>query len=109
MNRFIYNVKRQLLADLSESNAISLPQYRTSMQRAGSPHPWIINDEVNKTVYGIGKDGSQHSLTIENLKTAPPNIISTVADFSGGKRILERMGITTNKGALINLSSRLMS
>lgn len=89
MNRNLINDKRQLLSNLFEGNADSLRQYRTSQQRANSPYRWIVSDTVGGTVYGVGKDGSQHPLTSDALAKAPPNIIFQIVDHSGGKRIPE--------------------
>ncbi|GAB3019067.1 hypothetical protein GCM10027185_15190 [Spirosoma pulveris] len=81
--------KRQLLADLFTGNTDSLQQYRASQQQAMSPYRWIVNDTVAGTVYGVGKDGSQHPLTSNALAEAPPNIVFQIVDHSCCKRIPE--------------------
>ncbi|SOD99761.1 hypothetical protein [Spirosoma fluviale] len=89
MSRNTLNGKRQLLADLFAGNTDSLQQYRTSQQQVNSPYRWIVNDTIAGTVYGVGKDGSQHPLTPNDLAEAPPNTVFQIVDHSGGKRIPE--------------------
>ncbi len=89
MNRNLINDKRQLLSNLFEGNADSLRQYRVSQQRANSSYRWIVNDTIVGTVYGVGKDGSQHPFKPDDLAKAPPNIVFQIVDHSGGKRIPE--------------------
>lgn len=85
----IYQSKRQLLADLFEGKTDNLRTYKTSRQRAESPYRWIIQDETAGTLYGVGKDGSQHPLTMDELTKEPRNILIQVVDHSGGKPVPE--------------------
>lgn len=81
--------KRQLLSNFLEGNIDSLRTYKASRQRAESPYRWIIQDEVAGTLYGFGKDGSQHQLTTDELAKAPPNILIQIVDHTEGKPVPE--------------------
>ena len=78
------NAKRQILANLLEGKTDSIQAYRANQQRLSSPYRWIVTDEIARTTYGIGQDGTQYLLTVDNLTKVPLNIIWRVMDHSGG-------------------------
>lgn len=86
MSRPNVDTKRQLLTDLFSGKTDGLRRHKATSQRKASPYRWIVNDEVAGTVYGIGRDGSQHPLSINALTQVAPTTVWRIVDFSGGKR-----------------------
>lgn len=89
MNRPNLDTKRQLLADLLIGYVDGLRAYKAAQQRAASPYRWVIHDEVNGKLYGVGQDGQRHLLTADILTQVEPAKVWRVVDYTGGRPIPE--------------------